>query len=105
MKWSKILCLEIDISDLKMMVKSGLEFFILKFNQAPSELLLPSAKNPAQKGWIGLAGCLIICQVFLGRKPFQSYKLSSIHAIPSIEANFHMFGDFVNSELYLTKLT
>jgi hypothetical protein len=38
--------LEIDIFDLKMMVKRGLEFFILK----STEPLLPSAKKSAQKG-------------------------------------------------------
>jgi hypothetical protein len=32
------LSLEITIFDLKMMVKSGLELFILKFTEAPSEI-------------------------------------------------------------------
>jgi hypothetical protein len=41
---------------LKMMVKSVLEFFYLEILDAPSELLLPSAKKSAQNGWIGLAG-------------------------------------------------
>jgi hypothetical protein len=45
------LSLEIDIFDLKMMMKSGLEFFILKFAEP-----LQSAKKSAQKGWIGLSG-------------------------------------------------
>ena len=54
-KWTKILSLEINIFDLKMMVKSGLEFFYFEIHQAPSELLLPSAKISAQNGWIGLA--------------------------------------------------
>ena len=40
---------------LKMMVKSGLEFFYFENYRAPSELLLPSAKISAQNGWIGLA--------------------------------------------------
>ena len=50
-KWTKISSLEITIFDLKMMVKSGLEFFILKFTK------------PLQR-------YLLICQansVFLGR--------------------------------------
>jgi hypothetical protein len=33
-----------------MMVKSGLDFFYFEIEQAPSELLLPSAKKYAQKG-------------------------------------------------------
>ena len=41
-KWTKISSLEINIFDLKMMVKSGLEFFILKFSE-------PSAKKSAQR--------------------------------------------------------
>ena len=46
---------EMDIFELKMMVKSGLEFFYFEIHQAPSELLLPSAKISAQNGRIGLA--------------------------------------------------
>ena len=40
-KWTKILSLDIDIFGLKMMVKSGLEFFILKFSKplTPWDLL------------------------------------------------------------------
>ena len=41
---------------LKMMVKSGLEFFFFEIPRAPSELLLPSAEKSAQKGQIRLAG-------------------------------------------------
>ena len=44
-KWTKISDLETNIFELKMMVKSGLEFFYFKILLAPSELLLPSAKN------------------------------------------------------------
>ena len=36
-------------------MKSGLEFFYFEIHQAPSEMLLPSAKKSAQKGWLGLA--------------------------------------------------
>ena len=48
-------CLETNIFKLKMMVKSGLEFFYFEILIAPSDLLLPSSKKSAQKGWIGLA--------------------------------------------------
>ena len=44
--WTKISSLKID---LKMMVKSGLEFLILK-------LIKPFRVAAAQKDWIGLAG-------------------------------------------------
>ena len=47
--------LEIDLFDLKMMVKSGLDFFYFEIHRAPSEFLLPSAKISAQNGRIGLA--------------------------------------------------
>ena len=53
-KWPKFSSLEITIFDFKMMVKSCLEFYF-KIHQAPSELLLPSAKISAQNGRIGLA--------------------------------------------------
>ena len=43
-KWAKILTLETTIFGLKMMVKSGLDFFYFESLLAPSELLLPSAK-------------------------------------------------------------
>ena len=43
-KWTKISSLGIDIFDLKMMVKSGLEFFILKFTK-----LLQSCSCTGQK--------------------------------------------------------
>jgi hypothetical protein len=42
--------LEIDIFEVKMMVKSGLDFFYFEIHRAPSELLLPSAIKYAQKG-------------------------------------------------------
>ena len=42
--------LEITIFGLKIMVKSGLEFFYFEILGAPSELLLPSAKRSAEKG-------------------------------------------------------
>ena len=48
-KWTKILRLKMDIFGLKMMVKSGLDFFYFEIHQAPSELLLPSAKNLPRK--------------------------------------------------------
>ena len=43
-KWNKISSLEIDIFDLRMMMKSGLEFFIFKFIKSLKMLLL-SAKQ------------------------------------------------------------
>ena len=44
-----------NIFGLKMMVKSGLDFFF-EIERAPSELLCPVQKNMAQKGWLGMAG-------------------------------------------------
>ena len=35
---------------LKIMVKTDIDFFCFEIEQAPSELLLPSAKKSAQKG-------------------------------------------------------
>ena len=51
-KWTKHLTLEMTMFGLKMMVKSGPDFFFIYFEilRAPSELLLPSAKKSAQKG-------------------------------------------------------
>ena len=42
----------VDIFELKMIVKSGLDIFYFEIQQAPSELLLPSAsaEKSAQKG-------------------------------------------------------
>ena len=51
-KWIKISALEITIFGLKKMVKSGLDFFYLEIKSAPSELLLPNAKNlPESLNW------------------------------------------------------
>ena len=44
-KWTKISSLEIDIFDLKMMLKSGLEFFILKFTEPLQSCCCPVQKN------------------------------------------------------------
>ena len=73
-KWTKISSLEINIFHLKMMVKSGLEFFTLKFTKPlwPSELLLPSANKSAQKGLIGLAGQQVSLK---GLGEFQNKKI------------------------------
>ena len=49
-KWTKILTLEKTIFGLKLMVKSGLDFFYFEILRAPSELLLPSAKQSAENG-------------------------------------------------------
>ena len=49
-KWTKISSLEINIFDLKMMVKSGLEFFILKFYQPLQRYLLTCQANSALLG-------------------------------------------------------
>jgi hypothetical protein len=46
----KISDLEINIFELKMMMKSGLEFFYFEILLASSELLLPSAEKSAKKG-------------------------------------------------------
>ena len=48
-KQTKILALKINIIGLKMMMKSGLDFFYFKISLAPSELLLPIAKNLTRK--------------------------------------------------------
>ena len=48
--WTKISSLEIDIFDLKMMVKSGLDFFYFEIQQAPSEILLTCQANSAFLG-------------------------------------------------------
>ena len=45
---------EIDNFDLKMMMKSGMDFFF-EIHQAPLELLLPSAKISDQNDQSGLA--------------------------------------------------
>ena len=52
-KWTKISSFEIDIFDFKMMVESGLEFFILKFTQPFQSCCCPVQKKSAKKGWIG----------------------------------------------------
>ena len=44
-KWTKISSLEIDIFGLKMMLKSGLEFFILKFTEPLQRYLLTCQAN------------------------------------------------------------
>ena len=49
-KWAKISSLEITIFDLKMMVKSGLEFFILKFTEPLQRYLLTCLANSAFLG-------------------------------------------------------
>ena len=48
-KWNKISGLETNIFGLKIMLKSGLDFFYFEIPPAPSQLLLPSAKKSAQK--------------------------------------------------------
>ena len=48
-KWTKILSLEIDIFGLKMMMKSGLEFFILKFTEPLQSCCCPVQKNLSRK--------------------------------------------------------
>jgi hypothetical protein len=53
---TKISSLEINIFDLKMMLKSGLDFFILKFTKPLQSCCCPVQKKSDQKGRIGLAG-------------------------------------------------
>ena len=48
-KWTKISSLEITIFDLKMKVKSGLEFFILKFTKPLQSCCCPVQKNLLRK--------------------------------------------------------
>jgi hypothetical protein len=48
-KWTKISSLEIDIFDLKMMMKSGLEFFILKFTEPLQSCCCPVQTNLPRK--------------------------------------------------------
>ena len=47
--WTKILCLEIATFELKMMVKIGLEFFILKFSEPLQSCYCPVQKNLPRK--------------------------------------------------------
>jgi hypothetical protein len=44
-KWTKLLSLEMIISSLKMMTKSGLEFFILKLNEPLQSCCCPERLN------------------------------------------------------------
>ena len=44
-KWTKISSLEITIFDLKMMVKSGVDFFILKFTEPLQSCCCPVQKD------------------------------------------------------------
>ena len=50
-KWTKISSLEIDIFDLKMMVKSGLEFFMLKFTKPFQPAKLPPGQFSHSGAW------------------------------------------------------
>jgi hypothetical protein len=60
-----------------MMVKSGLDFFCFEIPLASSELLLPSEKKSAQKGWIRLAGSQVSLK---GLVEFQNKKfLTTFH--------------------------
>ena len=49
-KWTEISSLEITIFDLKMMVESDLEFFILKFTEPLQRYLLTCQANSAFLG-------------------------------------------------------
>ena len=49
-KWTKISSLEIDFFGLKMLVKSGLDFFILKFTEPLQRYLLTCQANSAFLG-------------------------------------------------------
>ena len=48
------------IFGVKMMMKSGLEFFHFEIERAPSELLLPNAKKiiPVRLNWPGRFACI-----------------------------------------------
>ena len=46
-KWAEILCLEIDIFELKMMVKNGIYFFYFEIQWVPLEIPA-SASRPGQ---------------------------------------------------------
>ena len=48
-KWTKLKSLEITIFGLKMMVKSGLEIFILKLNKPLQSCCCPVQKNLSRK--------------------------------------------------------
>ena len=48
-KWTKLLTLEMTIFGLKMMVRSGLEFFILKLNEPLQSCCCPVQKNRPRK--------------------------------------------------------
>ena len=47
--WTKISSLEVAIFELKMMVKSGLEFFYFEIQRAPPECCCPVQKNLPRK--------------------------------------------------------
>ena len=54
--WTKILSLEINIFDLKMLAKSGLEFFILRFTESLQRYLLTCQANSAFLGRLFCTG-------------------------------------------------
>ena len=68
-KWTKIMSLEIDIIDLKMMVKSGLEFFILKFTEPLQSCCCPVQKNLPRKAELAWQA---IQQISLNFREFQN---------------------------------
>ena len=70
-KWTKILSLEINIFDLKMMVKSGLEFFYFEIHQAPSEI---TAKLPGQFSHSGQILFHWAASILKGLGEFQKKK-------------------------------
>ena len=53
-KWNKILSLEIALFDLKMMVKSGLGFFILKFTEPLQSYCCQVQKDLPRKAELAL---------------------------------------------------
>ena len=81
-KWTNILTLKITIFGLKMMVKSDLVFFnYFKIEQAPSDLLQPSAKNLPRKAELAQKSFLHYLSLsFLNQKQlFQELRSYSTH--------------------------
>ena len=77
-KWTKISSFEITIFDLKMMVKSGLEFFILKFTESLQRYLLTCQANSAI---LGRYFCTGQQQLWRGSVNFRIKSLD--HFLPS----------------------
>ena len=77
-KWTKISSLEIDIFGLKMMVKSGLDFFCSEIHPAPSEI---PANLPGQFGHCGQIFLHWAAATLKGLGEFQNKKSRPLFTI------------------------